>query len=317
MNKGIRITMNILIFAVVIGFVWYMVSSLRKNEPIFGSIKMTGEQSVYKKVSSIKTKSEIVRFDLSDDKIFIALNHAVVVYSKAGTLVKQFPIEQEIRDIKVEDGRIYLLFPAAMAVYSVEGEEITGWKARRNNSDYCAMALTSDYVFVTDAGNKNICKYTKEGEYVAVILSPEGFIIPSFAFDILNIRDTIYCSNSGRHRIESYTLDGEFIAAFGKSGSEPGSFAGCCNPVYLAMTPNGDILTSEKGNPRISCFNRNGTFNAVLLYSKALSGGVKACSIKAVDGKLYVAGKNTLSVFVYDPQLAAQSACAGCPAECR
>jgi len=317
MHKKLRIVLNLLVFVLIIGFVWYMVNSLGKNEPVFGSINLTGEHSPYKKISSIKTKSEIIRFDLSGDFIFIAVNHAVMIYNKTGALVKQFPVEQEIRDIKVESNRIYLLYPAAIEVFTMEGEKTTGWKARRINSDYCSMALTSEYVFVTDAGNKNICKYTKDGDYLAVILSPDGFIIPSYAFDIINIRDTVYCGNSGRHRIESYTPEGEFIASFGKSGSEAGSFAGCCNPAYLAVTTNGNILTSEKGVPRISCFSRDGQFNAILLSGKTLGGGVKAYSVKVLDDRIYVAGKNTLSVFVYDPQLAARSACAGCPMDCK
>ena len=316
MRKIIRISINIIIFVLIIGFVLYMVSSLGKNEPLFGSFNIGSEQSSYKKVSSIKTKSEIIRFDLSEERIFIAVNHAVLIYNKEGTLLKQFQVEQEIRDIKVEGDRLFLLYPASIEVFTVEGEKINGWTARRINSDYCSMALSSEYVFVTDAGNKNICKYTKEGDYMAVILSPDGFIIPSYAFDIINIRDTIYCSNSGRHRIESYSLEGEYLTSFGKSGNEAGSFAGCCNPVFLAVTQNGYILTSEKGSPRISCFSLDGSFNSMLMGSKTLGGGVKAYSLKVQGDKIYVAGKNALSAFVYDPQLATQSTCAGCPADC-
>jgi len=316
MHKRLRILLNLLVFVLIIGFVLYIVGSLGKNDSFFGSINLAGEPSPYKKINTIKVKSEIIRFDLSEDNIFIAVNHSVMIYNKTGTLVKQFPVEQEIRDIKVEDDRIYLLYPAEIEVFTIEGEMIDGWKARRINSDYCSMALTSEYVFVTDAGNRQICKYTKDGDYLSVILSPDGFIIPSYSFDILNIGDTIYCVNSGRHLIERYTLEGEFIASFGKSGSEAGSFAGCCNPSFLASTTNGDLLTSEKGNPRISCFSRDGQFKALLLGGKALGGGVKAYSLKVQDDRIYVAGKNALSVFVYDPQLAAQSACAGCPSDC-
>ena len=317
MRKIIRVSINILIFVLIIGFVLYIANSLGKNEPIFGSIHIGGEPSSYKKISTIKTKSEIIRFDLSEDRIWVALNHEVLIYNKEGALLKQFPVEQEVRDIKVEDNRLYMLYPASVDVYTVEGEKISGWKAQRINSDYCSMALSSEYVFVTDAGNKNICKYTKEGDFMAVILSPDGFIIPSYSFDIVIIRDTIYCGNSGRHKIENYTLEGEYITSFGRSGNETGSFAGCCNPAFLAVTANDDILTSEKGVPRISCFSREGQFKALLLGNKTLGGGVKAFNIKVQDDKIYVAGKNTLSVFVYDPQLAVQSGCVGCPLNCK
>lgn len=319
MNKVLRIILNILIFSVIIGFVWYMARSLGKQEPLFGSFSLTRQDegvSAYMKVNTIKVKSDIISFELTNSNIYIALNQAVMITDYAGVLITQFPVGKVIRDIKVDDGCIYLLYPAALEVFTYQGEKIASWEARRNNSDYCAMALSSEYIYVTDAENKNICQYTKEGEFLSIILSPNGFVIPSFSFDIININDTIYCSNSGRLQIERFTLAGRYIDSFGKAGEEAGSFAGCCNPAYLAATQHGDILTSEKGVPRISCFGQDGQFRALLFGSKSLGGGTKAYRMKTNNDRIFVAGKNTLSEFVYDPQLAAQSSCAGCPIDC-
>jgi len=305
MNKVLRILLNVLIFAVIIGFVRYMAASLGKKDAVFGNNTTSRQEegvSPYKKINTLRVKSEIIAFDLSGDAVFIAVNHAVLIYKKDGTLIRQIPVGKDIRDIKVDDGQIYLLYPDEIEIFSYEGERTAGWAARRNNSGYCAMALSTEYIFVTDAENKNICKYRKDGEFVAIILSPNGFVIPSYAFDIINIQDTLYCSNSGRLQIESFTLAGKYLDAFGKSGGEAGSFAGCCNPSYLAVTPNGDILTSEKGNPRISCYGRDGTFRAILLGSKTLGGGVKAYQIKEQGDRIYVAGRNALSEFAFDPQ---------------
>jgi len=316
MNKGFRVVLNLLVFFLIIGFVWYMVHSLGKNETVFGSDSKTEMQSPYKKVHALKVKSEIVSFDISDNQLFIATHQSVLIYSLTGDRLKEIPVGKEIRDLKVADRLIYLLYPSEIDVLSFDGTRITGWGSHRANANYNAMALSDDCIFVTDAGNKNICKYTKEGEFVAIILSPNGFVIPSYAFDIINVKDTIYCTNSGRHKIESYSLEGEYLASFGMSGSDIGRFAGCCNPVYLASTTQGDLLTSEKGNPRISCFSRDGRFKAILLNSKALGGGTKACRVKVLNDKMVVAGKNVLSTFVYDPRLAIQSPCAGCPTDC-
>lgn len=319
MNKKFRLIINIFIFAMVVGFIWYMAFSLGKQDSFSGNNPAAGQEegiSPYRKTNTLRVKSDIISFALSDGYIYIAVNQAVLIYDKAGKLVKQIPVDKEIRDIQVADQRIYLLYPAEIEVWTVEGQKVAGWEARRKNSGYCSMVLSSEYIYVTDAENKNICQYTKEGEYMAVFFSPDGFILPSYAFDIIIIRDTIYCSNSGRHRIESYTLEGQYIASFGKAGNEAGAFAGCCNPAFLAATTNGDIVTSEKGNPRLSCFGRDGRFRTILLGSKKLGGGVKAYRVEVQDDRIYVAGKNTLSEFVFDPLLAAQSACAGCPVEC-
>jgi hypothetical protein len=279
-----------------------MANSLGKNNSFFGGEAVDGQPegiSPYKKVKSFKAKSEIITFDLLGDKIYMAVNQAVLIYDMEGTLVKQIPASgKEIRDIKVEDERIYLLYPSEIEVFTLEGERFAGWSARRNSSDYCSIVLSSEYIFVTDAGNKNICRYTREGDFLDFILSPNSFIIPSYAFDIINIQDTLYCSNSGRNRVERYTLEGKYLGSFGKAGSEAGSFAGCCNPTFLAATQYGDIITSEKGSPRISCYDREGTFKDILLGSRMLGGGTKAYSVKVQDDRIYVAGKNTLTVFV-------------------
>jgi hypothetical protein len=272
--------------------------------------------SPYKKTNSIAASSDIICFDIYENTIYAAQSGKVSVFDLSGKHQRDFKIKEDVRDIVVDESAIYLLYPTGIEVFTPEGEMITGWQARRAGSDYCSMALSSEYIFVTDAGNNNICKYTKEGDYLVVIISPTGFIIPSYAFDIININDTIYCSNSGRHKIESYTLNGEFITSFGVTGTQAGAFPGCCNPVYLAATPWGDIITSEKGNPRISCYGRDGKYRTTLLNSKLLGGGTQAYRVKMKDDKIYVAARKSLSVFVFDPELAATSACAGCPSDC-
>ncbi|MDR2914375.1 MAG: hypothetical protein LBV74_06050, partial [Tannerella sp.] len=112
---------------------------------------------------------------------------------------------------------------------------------------------------------------------------------------------TIYCVNSGRHLIETYTPDGDFIAAFGGPGAESGFFAGCCNPAYISFTSEGDLLTSEKGNPRVSTFERNGNFKEVLLNSRLLGGGNKAYEVGTDGERLFVAGKNKIMIYKFQP----------------
>jgi hypothetical protein len=306
MHKGFRIILNILVFVIIAGFVWYMVSTIGKRESGFGSdstVELNDGISPYRKIQTIQTKSDIIAFDLSNDYIYVAINHEVVIYDPAGTIVRQIPIGKEIKDIKVEDDRIYLLYPTEIEVFTLAGEKVSGWEAPGDNAGYCAFVTTPAYILVTDAIQKLIYQYDKEGALIRFIRSPDGFIIPSYSFDIININDTIYCANSGRHQIESYTVDGDFIASFGVAGAQAGAFAGCCNPVYLAATPCGDILTSEKGSPRISRFSREGEFMSILLNNKILGGGTQAYGVKMQDDKIYAAGKRILSVYVYDPDV--------------
>lgn len=318
MNKTLKIILNIFVFVLIAGFGYYMVHSIMSDKAIFsgGGNAEDTLVSPYKKTNSFTAASEILCFDIYENMIYVALSGKISVFNLSGKHQRDFAIKKNVRDIVIEESAIYLLYATGIEVFTTEGEKIAGWDACSDNSDYCAFTVTDDYVFVTDAENKLITQFDKQGQLVRFIKSPRGFVIPSYSFDIININDTIFCSNSGRHKIESYTLDGKYIASFGATGTQAGAFAGCCNPVYLAATPWGDILTSEKGNPRISCYGRDGKFRTILLNSKMLGGGTQAYRAKMKDDKIYIAARKSLSVFVFDPELAAGSACAGCPLNC-
>ncbi len=272
--------------------------------------------SPYKLVSSFSIPDPVEGFELYDDKLIVAASNTIYIYDQSGGLLNNFVVASNLRDIAVENGLIYLLFPTRIEVYNEDGEWQRDWEACSEESDYCSFAVTPDAVFVTDAVNKNICKYTTEGNFIKFIQSPNGFIIPSYSFGIAHIDGVIYCSNSGRHSIESYTPDGEYIGSFGKAGGAKGMFCGCCNPVHLSYTSTGEIITSEKGSPRISCYGSNGEFRSILLDSKALGGGNKAYDVKVKNDKIYVAGKNLVSTFQYDKILAKSTACSGCGVDC-
>ena len=272
--------------------------------------------SPYKLVSSFSVPDKVEGFELYNDKMIVATSNNVFIYDRMGAVLNNFAIGSKLRDIAVEDELIYLLFPTRIEVYNEHGEQLRNWEACSDKSDYCSFTTAPGAVFVTDAANKNICKYTSNGDFVKFIQSPNNFIISSYTFGITHIDGTIYCSNSGRHQIESYTLDGEYIGAFGKAGGATGMFCGCCNPVHLAHTSTGEILTSEKGNPRISCYSSDGTFRSLLLDSRTLGGGNVAYDIKVQDDKLFIAGKNMISTFQYDKVLAARTDCSACKVDC-
>jgi len=298
MNKSLKIIINIAIFMVVIGFIWYMARSVNKDETTYAETRQEAPfDSRYEKVSSIHLMQDINRFELYDGKLYASSGQSVYIYDTAGNQLASFHIKADVRDITVGEDRIYVLYPTFIEVYSKDGAFVHEWEACSELSDYCSFALAGDFVFVTDAENKNICQYTSEGNFVRFIKSPRDFIIPSYSFDIESRNDTIYCVNSGRHLVESYTLDGKFIAAFGGPGGEAGFFAGCCNPVYITFTPNGELITSEKGNPRVSSFERNGTFREMLLNSRLLGGGNKAYEVRADEDRLFVAGGKMINIY--------------------
>ncbi|MCC8133912.1 MAG: hypothetical protein LIP04_10360 [Tannerellaceae bacterium] len=303
----------------VSGFsLWKIVKANQGGSPLQNSVIKPVQEyltSPYKLVSSFGT-DRIEAFDLYQGKLFVATPNAISIYDTSGNLLDNFPVASQVRDMVVKDDQIYILYPSHIELYTLAGDLIRDWEACSEQSDYCSLAVTSGYLFATDVAMKHIAQYRDDGNFVRFIQSPNGFIIPSYSFGIESIGETLYCSNPGRHLVESYSVNGEYLGAFGKPGGAPGLFAGCCNPVHIAHSPNGEIITSEKGNPRISCYSPDGQFRSILLDKQLLGGGKTAYDVKLNEDKMYVAGNGMVSVFHFDPLLAAHTACSDCGVSC-
>ena len=272
--------------------------------------------SPYRRTFGFVAPDAISALDVVGGSIYIATPNNIYVYGLSGELQTNFPTPSDLRDLAVHDGLIYALFPTRIEVYDRQGDVVRHWDACSDNADYCSLTVCADGVFVTDAGEKNICKYHLDGTLARFIQSPKGFIVPSYCFGITCMDGKIYCSNPGRHLVESYTTEGEFIAAFGKSGADAGAFSGCCNPAVVTPAQNGELLTSEKGIPRISCYSADGQFRSVLLDSRALGGGHTVYRVRVMSDKLIVAGGDKVSVFQYDKRRSQLTACGTCQQDC-
>ncbi|MDR2929165.1 MAG: hypothetical protein LBV41_13360 [Cytophagaceae bacterium] len=291
-------------------------NSMRSKENTNAPANVKKMTSPYKLVSSFSVPKHIEAFELLGKELIVAASGNIFIYNQHGTLLNNFTIKNNLRDIGVSNARIYLLFPSHIEVYDINGNQLHAWEACSELSDYCSIAVDNDFVFVTDVASKNICKYTTDGNFKKFIQSPNGFVIPSYSFGITCANGTVYCSNSGRHQVESYSFDGEYLGSFGKAGGAAGMFCGCCNPVHLAYTSAGEIITSEKGNPRVSCYSADGKFRSLLLNSQDLGGGNTAYNIKISKNKLFAAGKNMISTFQYNMSPATKTACSNCDADC-
>lgn len=326
-RKFIRTTGSLAIGAIVISAVgasiWKMFT---KPEKIFyGSkrdkapdiLKEDGNfVSPYRLVFGFEVEDEIDAFDVADGSFYVATPNTLYIYGMSGEMQTCFPIPSSLRHLAVFDNKIYALFPTRIEVYNRKGDILQKWEACSDNSDYCSLAVGEGGVFVTDAANKNICKYNLDGTLNRFISSPSGFVVPSYCFAVTLMDGKLFCSNPGRHKVEQYTLEGEFVASFGESGADAGAFSGCCNPAIITPANNGELLTSEKGIPRISCYSETGKFRSILLDSKALGGGHDAYDVRVMKDKLAVAGRKKISIYQYSRQQSRETACGQCDKEC-
>lgn len=281
-----------------------------------------GAPSPYRKQAEFRCGTDIDAFDLDGDRLVVAADGGVGVYDAQGRRLEHFAVTDPVRDLACADGRIYVLHPAGVSVYGMDGAPAARWAACSDTADYCALTVCAGHVFATDAADKLICQYTADGTFVRFIRSPHGFVVPSYSFGITHVGGTVYCSNPGRHCVESYdAASGAFLGSFGQSGTAAGQFCGCCNPVYLAAAPGGELITSEKGIPRISCYSPDGTFRSVLLGPREL-GGREAQRLRLLPDGVALARRGTLALYKYDPALAERGgsapdgACARCQLPC-
>ena len=272
--------------------------------------------SPYRRTFGFVVPDEITALELIGDQIVVGTSNNIYRYGINGELQGNFSVRSGLRDVAVYNDKLYLLFPSRIEVYDRQGEAIKEWEACSDDADYCQLTVLKEGVFVTDAAAKNICQYKPDGTLARFIKSPNGFVVPSYSFGITNFNGHVFCSNPGRHIVEQYTVNGEYVASFGKSGMGAGEFSGCCNPVQIIATEKGELLTSEKGLPRISCYGSDGTFHSILLDDKALGGGHSAYDMRMLGDKLIVAGGNKISVFQYDARRSAQTLCGTCTIEC-
>lgn len=125
-------------------------------------------------------------------------------------------------------------------------------------------------IFVADAGNRNILRYDAAGKFLHKLYKPGQLIVPSPYLATCVGRDRLLrVANPGRFCVEAFYVYAdrtpqEKAFTWGTAGSRPEQFAGCCNPAWLAVTGDGNFLTSEKRFLRVKLHDAEGKFLTTL-----------------------------------------------------
>lgn len=149
-----------------------------------------------------------------------------------------------------------------------DGKPLAAWTAMGENAVLTGLAVISNLVFLADAGNRVVWRFDADGRMLGQIGSEtdEGqhhFVVPSPYFDVVAAGDRVWIANPGRQRVEIYTLAGRLLSQWGRAGMQIDAFCGCCNPVHLALLGDGDMVTAEKGMPRVKVYGAAGKLACV------------------------------------------------------
>jgi hypothetical protein len=196
----------------------------------------------------------------------------VRVFDASGRLVRSWTAPEKATCLGVaSDGRVGVGSPGRVDLYSEVGVRAGGFTAgtRDKPAAVTAIRLVRDEVLVADVAARVIRRYDLSGAERGVIgtqAKTGGFMLPNKSLDFdVDAAGVVYATDTGRHQITSWALDGTMVAAFGKFGmARPEDFVGCCNPVNVAVAPDGGIVTSEKVAARVKVFGKDRTLLAVI-----------------------------------------------------
>lgn len=207
-----------------------------------------------------------------DERLCIASGNYISVMDRDGGILSEIALAAPARCLAVaEDGLLYAGLRDHVEVFDVKGQRRSVWESPVRRTWFTGLAAGENAVFAADAGHRLVLRYDRSGKLLGRIgeKNPErgvaGFIVPSPYFDVELARDGLLrINNPGRHQVEAYTPDGDFEFGWGKASSAIDGFCGCCNPINVALLPDGRVVTCEKGLPRVKVYASDGTFESVV-----------------------------------------------------
>jgi len=225
----------------------------------------------------------------SKGSIYVAGDKTVRRFAASGDPLAGIELAAEPRCLTVAaDGKIYIGFSDHVEVYTAEGQLHASWDSLGADAILTSIAVWKDDVFVADASNRIVVRYNKTGEVLNRIGEKDpdrnvpGFVIPSAYFDLVVSKDGLLrVVDPGRLRIEAYTFDGDFEFSWGRASVDIEGFCGCCNPVNIAVLPDGGFVTCEKGLIRVKIYSAEGAFTGVVAGPEQLApaGTSRICTL--------------------------------------
>ncbi|MCX6928810.1 MAG: hypothetical protein NT154_37200 [Verrucomicrobia bacterium] len=262
----------------------YDVERLRKTDP-----KLIHYEQVARFLSPIPDPRHIVIGP--EDTVYIAAGNSVSVLDREGTRTNDIGLGTSVRCVAVAgDGTIYVGVRDHVEVLDPKGKRLATWQSLDKRAWLTGLAVGENDVFAADAGNRVVLRYDKSGKLVGRIgernkeRNIPGLIVPSPYLDVVLGRDGLLrVNNTGRHRVEAYTTSGDLEFAWGKPSAGIEGFCGCCNPIGLALLPDGRYVTCEKGLPRVKVYSHEGAFESVVAGTETFPENAKATFVKGTE----------------------------------
>jgi hypothetical protein len=247
-----------------------------------------------------------------EDHVYIAADNSVSVLDRDGKRINEIGLGTAARCVAVAgDGTIYAGARDHVEVFDSKGKRLATWDSPGKRTWFTGLTVGENDVFAADAGNRVVLRYDKSGKLASRIgernkeRNIPGLILPSPYLDVKLARDGLLrVNNTGRHRVEAYTPNGDLEFWWGKASASIEGFCGCCNPIGLALMPDGRYVTCEKGLPRVKVYSPEGVFESVVAGAESFFENAKATFVKGAEdcrlGGLDAAVDSQRRVYILD-----------------
>lgn len=229
------------------------------------------------------------------DRLYVATREGVDILEKDGVRLSEIPLSSPARCVAVsEDETIYVGLRTHVEVFNSKGQSISAWESPARKTWLTGLSVGANDLFAADSANRLIWRYDRSGKLVGRLGEKNqerhipGLIVPSPYLDVKLGRDGLLrVNNPGRHCVDVFTVNGDLELSWGKPSTRIEGFCGCCNPVGLALLPDGRCITCEKGVPRVKVYSTDRTLESVVAGPELFrQNGRAGQSSEASDGTL-------------------------------
>ena len=242
------------------------------------------------------------------DCLYAAGDSKLAVFSPEGEFLRGWTTERPGYSIAVAaDGQIYVGEEGQVERFDRTGKLLDTWRDADRLGLVTAIALVGDDVLIADTQGRCIRRYDQRGNWRSDAGKDnrmKGFLVPNRYLDFaVDARGVIHAANAGMHRVEHYSVAGQLLGQFGRfDGVDPAGFPGCCNPTNIALTPQGQIVVTEKAGPRVKVYTADGELLTVVA-DRDFDPNCKNMDV-AIDsrGRIYVVDTVRLQIVVYEPE---------------
>ena len=208
----------------------------------------------------------------STGRIYVLGDDEVRIFESDGKFVQGWPVLRNASGMALAaDGRVYVGAAGVVDIYSSDGSRSSGFAAGDTGKPavITAIKVFKNEILIADADARVIRRYDAGGRQLGLIgasLRSGGFMLPNRRLDFdVDAGGIVRATDPGRHLVTTWNLQGQRLGFFGKFGmSDPADFVGCCNPVNIAVTPDGKIVTAEKMVARVKVYEPEGKLLAVI-----------------------------------------------------